>query len=229
MKKEYLGLRINGHFYTIKSISSADVDAENCFTPLCSGELPVEEGHLIVNDLNAQAKYAGYRIGSKDAHPMNSFWVDTDKHPQFEAIAGYENLDIRWKLHGVPGTFGFKLIEGLPPVSTYNYFVWKGIELDMHPYGMCYHDLHQKNSTGVIEWLQINNIDLIIVGGLATDYCVKVSVLQFLEAGFDVILNLSACRAIAKNTEEVAIKEMKNKGAIIINNTSELEQWAIYQ
>ena len=170
MGKKYIGLKINNIFYETKVISSADVDAENCFTPYCMGELPVPDGHLIVNDLNTQSSYAIFRIGSKDAHPMASLWVDTDKNPQFSKIAGYENLDIRWKIHGVPGTFGFKLIEGLPAVIEYDYFVWKGIELDMHPYGMCFHDLHQKMSTGVIEWLNSKNVKLIIVGGLATDY-----------------------------------------------------------
>lgn len=224
---KYKGLNINGTMFTVTEIASADVDAENCFTPLCMGELPVPEGNLIVDDLNAQAKYAAYRVGSKDAHSMASLWADSDKHPQFEQIAEYENLDIRWKMHGVPGTFGFKLIEGLPKVTDYDYFVWKGIELDMHPYGMCFHDLHQKMSTGIIEWLKFRNVKVIIVGGLATDYCVKATVMELLNAGFKVILNLSACRGIAPDTTQNAVDEMKNAGAIIINQTSELDQMVI--
>jgi len=230
--KEYLGLKINDILFKKSEITSLDVDAENCFTPLCMGELPVTEGHLIVNDLNEQAKRAKYRVGSKDAHSMASLWVDSDKNPQFSQIAGYENLDIRWKVHGVPGTFGFKLIEGLPKVIDYDFFVWKGIELDMHPYGMCYHDLNQKMSTGVIEWLRNKGVYVCIVGGLATDYCVKVTVLQLLKAGFFVILNLSACRAIDSETEKAAIQEMQTEGKvkfIIVNTTDEIEQFAVYK
>ena len=230
--KKYIGLRINNVFYHINEIVSTDVDAENCFTPFCMGELPVQGGHLIVDDLNKQAKKAGKRIGSKDAHSMASLWVDTDKNPQFSEIAGYENLDVRWKVHGVPGTFGFKLIEGLPKVVDYDYFVWKGIELDMHPYGMCFHDLHQKMSTGVIEWLNTNRIYVCIVGGLATDYCVAITVKQLLKAGFIVIFNLAACRSISKETEEKAIKEIIELGKekiIIINKTEELENFSVYE
>jgi nicotinamidase/pyrazinamidase len=234
MGKCLWGLDIHGvGKFRLKEIASGDVDAENCFTPLCAGELPVEDGHLIVDDLNAQAKYAQYRVGSKDAHSMASLWVDSDKHPQFEKIAGYADLDIRWKIHGVPGTFGFNLIEGLPPVTDYDYFVWKGIELNMHPYGMCYHDLHKKLSTGMIEWLRDKGVKLIIVGGLATDYCVFQTVMEFLAAGFTVILNLSACRGIAPDTTVDAIQKMRDgvKGnrAIIIEKTAELEAMAIYE
>jgi nicotinamidase/pyrazinamidase len=229
---KYVGLRINNVIYKKYEIASTDVDAENCFTPYCMGELPVKEGHLIVNDLNEQAKRAAYRIGSKDAHSMASLWVDTDKNPQFSEIAGYENLDIRWNVHGVPGTFGFKLIEGLPKVTEYNYFVWKGIELDMHPYGMCYHDLHQKMSTGVLEWLHSKGVYVCIVGGLATDYCVKVTVEQLLKSGFIVILNLSACRSISKEGEVSAIESMIKLGGnkfIIINKTEELDNLSVYE
>ena len=50
--KEYIGLKIHSIIYKKNEIASLDVDAENCFTPYCMGELPVKEGHLIVNDLN---------------------------------------------------------------------------------------------------------------------------------------------------------------------------------
>ena len=234
MGKALWGLNIPGvGEFRLKEIASADVDAENCFTPLCAGELPVKDGHNIVDDLNAQVKYAFYRVGSKDAHSMASLWVDSDRHPQFEKIAGYTNLDIRWKMHGVPGTFGFRLIAGLPAVTDYDHFVWKGIELDMHPYGMCYHDLHKKMSTGMIEWLRDKGVKLIIVGGLATDYCVFQTVMEFLTAGFTVILNLSACRGIDVKTTAEAINKMgegvDGNGAIMIENTAELETMAIYE
>jgi nicotinamidase/pyrazinamidase len=209
--------------YRKKEIASFDVDAENCFTPLCPGELPVPDGHLIVDELNEQDKYAEYRLGSKDAHSLASWWIDTDKHPQFEPIKGYEDMDLRWKVHGVPGTFGFELINGLPGVKEYDYFTWKGIELNMHPYGALFHDITEKMSTGVIEFLQSKQIKLVIVGGLATNYCVKATVLQLIKAGFAVILNLGACRAIDDGTEEASIEEMKDAGVTVVDSASEIE------
>lgn len=204
-------------------VASIDVDAEKTFTPLCPGELPVPEGHMIVEELNGQAKIAKYRIGTKDAHSMASWWVDTDKFPQFTPIEGYEDMDLRWKMHGVPGTYGFELLDGLPKVKEYDYFVWKGIELNMHPYGACYHDITEKMSTGIIEFLASKQVETVIVGGLATDYCVRVTVLQLLKAEFSVILNLGACRGINPETTAKAIETMGAMGAIIVKSYKEIE------
>lgn len=202
-------------------IASFDVDCQYTFTPICPNELPVPDALAIVNELNHQAKCAQYRLGSKDAHSPSAVWLADEKNPPFTPVDG-EHVDIRWAAHAMIGTKGFELIEKLPTVSEYDFFVWKGIEPDMHPYGACYHDLTHKLSTGVIEFLQTKQVTTIIVGGLATDYCVKNTVLQLLDAGFDVIVNLAACRGIADDTVNSAIMEMEAQGASIINTVNEL-------
>ena len=203
--------------------TSFDVDAQKCFTYRCPEELPVKGGEDIAPALNKQATFAKYRVGSKDCHSPASLWVDTDKNPQFTPIPGYENLDIRWKVHGVPGTPGFNLIKGLPKVTEYDFFVWKGQELDMHPYGACYHDLKNKMSTGLIEWLQAKGVTAVVVGGLATDFCVKQTALQLAEAGFTVIVNLEASRGIwATVTEAELADQFRAVGILVVNNEAEL-------
>lgn len=202
-------------------VASFDVDAQNCFTPVCPDELPVPGGTEIVAELNAQAKLAEYRIGSKDAHSPQAVWVADAQNPQFSPVQG-PNVDIRWNVHAVPGTKGFELIEGLPHPAEYDFFVWKGVEPDMHPYGACYHDLADSKSTGVIEWLRAHGVTHVIVGGLATDYCVKTTVLQLRKAGFDVVVNLGACRGIATNTIEEATHAMRAAGARFVNSHAEI-------
>lgn len=207
-----------------ETTASIDVDAQNTFTPKCPLELPVVGGDEIAPELNAQATYAKHRVGTKDCHSPASLWVDTDKNPQFSPIPGYENLDIRWKVHGVPGTPGYNLIDGLPKVSDYDFFVWKGQELDMHPYGACYHDLHNKMSTGLIEWLKDKGVKTCIVGGLASDFCVRLTVLQLRKANFDVIVNIGACRGIwATTTQEEQIKEFEDAGCIVVGSAEYLD------
>ena len=78
--------------------------------------------------------------------------------------------------------------------------------------------------TGVIEFLQSRGIKAVICGGLATDYCVKNTVLQLVRAGFTVILNLAACRGIAPDTVAAALDEMRGAGVIIVNNSAELKE-----
>jgi len=202
--------------------ASFDVDAQYTFTQVCPDELPVENGTEIVCALNEQAKYARLRLGSKDAHSPSAIWIADESKPMFSPVEG-NNVDVAWNQHAVPGTKGFELIEGLPAPVDYDFFVWKGIELDLHPYGACYHDLADKMSTGVIEYLKQNKIEHVIVGGLATDYCVKTTALQLQNAGFEVTINLDACRGIAEDSTALAIKEMQQQGVRIIKTAQDLE------
>ena len=201
--------------------ASFDVDAQNGFTPVCPDELPVEDGCAIVPALNVQSTYASLRVGSQDAHPANAIWAASDENPSFSAVEG-DDVDIRWNMHCVPGTKGFELINGLPPVTDYDFMVFKGVEPTMHPYGACYHDLNDKMSTGIIEFLKTKGVETVLCGGLATEYCLKLTALQLADAGFKVIVNLSACRAINNNDVEQAILEMKAKGVVVVNDCSEL-------
>lgn len=203
-------------------IASFDVDAQNTFTPHCPEELPVPGGGEIVAELNRQAQFAAFRVGSKDAHSPKADWLTDAEHPIFTPLKA-ENMDQYWPAHAIVGSKGFELISGLPPVHHYDYFVWKGVEPDMHPYGACFHDLAEKMSTGVIEFLGANGVTTVLVGGLATDYCVKTTVLQLCRANFRVIVNLSACRAIAADTETSALKAMVAAGASIIHSCQQLD------
>ena len=203
-------------------IASFDIDAQKCFTPLCPNELPVPDGHNIVDALNLQASLATLRIGCKDAHPNNAIWIADNDNPQYSAIDG-PHVDIRWAKHAIVGSTGFQLLDSLPHPCEYDYFVWKGVEPDMHPYGGCYHDLAEKLSTGVIEYLTLHEVDTVILGGLAMDYCVKTTALQLLKANFNIIINLSACRGIHPDTIQLSMDEMQLAGALILDDFNSIK------
>ncbi|MEL0630543.1 isochorismatase family protein [Psychromonas aquatilis] len=203
---------------------SFDVDPQCGFTPICPDELPITEGDLIVDELNAQAAFAQYRLVSKDCHPEQAPWIATSPEQIMTPVEGdHPNLDIKWPAHCVVGTKGNTLIPGLPSESSYDLVVEKGIDPLKHPYGACYHDLSDQESTGVLEWLVAHQIELVIVGGLATDYCVKTTVLQLCNANVQVLVNLAACRGVDNETTEKAIQEMQNAGAKMIKSSQELE------
>ena len=115
--------------------ASIDVHAQNTFTTICPDELPIPGATEIVSQLNAQAKKTKLRVGSKEAHNRNATWVTHHPSKQLTPIEG-ENVDVCWVPHSIVGTTGFNLMEGLPAPTAYDYFVWEGIELDMHPYGV---------------------------------------------------------------------------------------------
>ena len=187
-------------------IAAFDIDAQNTFTPVCPDELPVAEGDQIVEELNAQA-----------------VWIAGNGHPVLSPVSGYPDVDVYWPAHAIVGTKGFEFITGLDP-KNYDFQVYKGIEIDKHPYGACYHDLANTLSTGAIEYLREHGITTVICGGLATDYCVKNTVLQLRAAGFEVILNLAACRGIAPDTVAAALEEMRTHDVTIVENTAELKK-----
>ncbi|WP_347506235.1 isochorismatase family protein [Pseudomonas anguilliseptica] len=175
-------------------IASFDVDAQKGFTPLCPDELPVAGGEQIAPALNELASRAHLRLGSKDAHSPHAAWI-APSHAQ--------------------------MLKPLP--LDYDYFVWKGVEPDLHPYGACYHDLAEKRSTGAIEFLLHNGVQRVLVGGLALDYCVKTTALQLRRAGFEVGVYLPACRAIAEATAQNACSEMCAAGIELYASLDELD------
>ncbi len=207
-------------------VACFDVDAQRTFSPLCPDELPVVEGDQIVDELNRQAQFAGWRLGSKDAHSPKAAWVTDDPDKIGQSGVGLENAREFWPVHAVPGTEGFELLPGLPRPVEYDFFVWKGVELDMHPYGACYHDIAERMSTGVIEWLMARTVSTVLVGGLATDYCVKATAMQLARAGFNTVLNLAACRGIAEASTAEALAAMRATGVMVIESADELEQAA---
>lgn len=204
-------------------IAAFDIDAQQTFTPLCPDELPVAGGDGIAAELNAQAQFASLRVASRDAHSPKAVWIANANHAPLTPVTGYADSDLYWPSHAIVGTKGFEFIPGLDP-NAYAFQVYKGIEPDKHPYGACYHDLKDTLSTGVIEFLQSRDIKAVICGGLATDYCVKNTVLQLVRAGFTVILNLAACRGIAPDTVAAALDEMRGTGVIIADNSAELKE-----
>jgi len=104
-------------------IVSIDVDAQKTFTPLCPKELPVAEGHLIVDELNAQAALADLRVMTKDAHHTAAKWL-VDNPIDMLKSTGLPDADLTWVSHAMVGTYGYELLDGLPSAKEYDYCVY---------------------------------------------------------------------------------------------------------
>lgn len=209
---------LKGRVVNLNETASLDVDPQKGFSELCPNELPVPGALEIVPELNEQGQFVKLRVASKDAHSAHAIWRASADKPQFSVIEGYKNLDIRWNPHCIVGTPGFEFLPGLD-AEAYSFIAYKGIEPDKHPYGACYHDLADAQSTGLIEFLRENGIRNVIVGGLATSYCVKKTVLQLCSSySFKVFVNLAACRDITGAPTAESIKEMEEAGAIVLDD-----------
>jgi nicotinamidase/pyrazinamidase len=205
-------------------IASLDVDPQKGFTVLCPDELPVIGGDTIVPVLNAIASIVDIRTVSRDLHPAEALWNAATPDEMLQPV-GLKNVDIKWNPHCRVGTYGAELLDGLPhPIEGYDFCANKGMDADSHPYGACYHDLGGELSTGLIEYYHSKGVKRVVVGGLATDFCVKISVLQLLQAGFSVALVKSATFAALPELYDTAIEEMRSAGAIIFETVPTREE-----
>lgn len=175
------------------------VDAQNGFTELCPNELPVKGALEIVSEINRIRAMGFINVASGDAHVPSAPWITTNPELIASDIPGSagKNYDLYWPAHCMAGTYGSRLIDGLGTPTEYDYFVWKGVDPDLHPYSCVYHDFSRRLSTGLIEYLRSRNVRNVIVTGLALDYCVTASALDLNDAGFNVILVYSATRSVA--------------------------------
>jgi nicotinamidase/pyrazinamidase len=202
--------------------ASFDVDCQKGFSCDCPEELPVSGAKEIVRELNRQAKIAKYRIGSKDAHPQVAEWMCRYPLGNGQPTKKLPYAPHQWVSHCVVGTEGFELLDGLPHPLDYDFFVWKGQEPDVHPYGACYHDQKERKSTGVIEWMKTREVHTVVLGGIATDYCLKTTAIQVAKAGFETYVNLKACRGIDPVMVERAKHQMETACITLLETLKDL-------
>lgn len=176
------------------------VDVQNDFCP--GGSLAVPEGDAVVPVLNQyleRASAAGIPIvASRDWHPQET--------AHFAAFGG------TWPVHCVQGTPGadFHAELRLPPETL---IASKGMSARDEGYSALEGQL--PDGRNVLDALRELGVTRIHAGGLATDYCVRATVLGALAAGFETFLLRDASRAVdvTPGDGERAIAEMLAAGA----------------
>ena len=170
------------------------VDVQHDFLP--GGALGVAGGDAVVAPLVRAAREVALVVKTRDAHPAG--------HCSFAAQGG------PWPPHCVTGTPGAELhpaIAALPgPVID------KGTALDADAYSGFDGD------TGLAALLRDAGITHVVVGGLATDYCVKATVRGALDAGFEVTVLREAIAAVdvEPGDGDRALEEMTHAGARVV-------------
>jgi len=183
------------------------VDVQNDFCP--GGALAVPNGDRVVAVLNrclADAARHGVRVyASRDWHPAVS--------DHFIAFGG------PWPPHCVQHTPGAEFHPDLhlPPATV---VITKGD--DPHQHGYSAFDGHTDEGRSLLEDLRAHDIDEVVIGGLATDYCVRESVLDARRAGVRVTVLEDAVAGIdVKNGDsERAFADMRAAGAHVTPSTA---------
>ncbi|HEU0033016.1 MAG TPA: bifunctional nicotinamidase/pyrazinamidase [Kofleriaceae bacterium] len=127
---------------------------------------------------------------------------------------------VMWPAHCVQGTRGAELHAALDRDRLTKVFR-KGTDPEIDSYSGFF-DNGRRKSTGKGEWLLQHGVRELVVLGLATDYCVKFTVLDGLQLGFAVTLVEDGCRGVNLDPDdsERAIAAMRDAGATIMTSAA---------
>jgi nicotinamidase/pyrazinamidase len=196
------------------------VDVQADFTELESGSLavPGTDAQYIdaVQKSTQRFLQQGFQIYfTQDWHPADhmSFYTNNPDTEPLQIIEIEGRPQVMWPPHCVQGTQGAEIIVTVDASAK---TMRKGMDSRFDSYSGFTDDGGHKTELDNV--LRQDSIHKLIIYGLATDYCVKATVMDALEGGYQVDVNLDLCRGVSQETTESAIREMKASGAIILGS-----------
>lgn len=177
-----------------KSSALIVVDMQNDFI---NGSLAVPNADTIIPVINDYIRLFEKNglivVFTRDWHPEN--------HCSFKENGGI------WPKHCIQNTYGAEFHKDLY-IPKNKYIISKAFLPDLEAYSGF-------EKTELNDLLKKNNIDTLFICGVATDYCVKQTVLSALELGYKTYLLVDAIKGVDLNNfdSEKAINEMISKGA----------------
>ena len=178
-------------------------DFQNDFTP--GGALPVPEGDRIAAPLNRLLDEFDLVVATRDWHP-----------PDHGSFLGVEVDPARWRGADPPSIWPPHCLQGTPGAELHPALerakVDVVIDKGQDPNSQGYSGFQD---TRLADLLRERGIDRLFVGGLATDYCVKNTVLDALALGLDVVVLEDAVGGVEAQPGDSAraVEEMKEAGA----------------
>ena len=168
------------------------VDVQRDFLP--GGSLGVRNGEAVVGPLRTLAAEAALVVATRDFHP--------EHHCSFVERGG------PWPPHCVIGSPGALIHPGIDSIASL--VVSKGTDEDVDAYSGF-------DGTGLGGMLRSAGVERVIIGGLATDYCVRATALAALLEGFETEVVLEAIRAVDVHAGDGdrAVEEMSRAGVRI--------------
>ena len=148
------------------------VDVQNDFCP--GGALGVAGGDELAPALAEAARAVGTVVATRDRHPAD--------HVSFAACGG------PWPAHCVDGTAGAELHPSVAGMR-FDRIQDKGGDRDREAYSGF-------DGTDLGEYLRGRGVERVLVGGVATDYCVRATALDAARAGFATTVLVDAVAAV---------------------------------
>lgn len=202
------------------------VDMQNDFLP--GGSLPVEEGDLIIEEINRTAKefkkYGGFVVLTQDWHPKIHLSFASNhpgKNPGDEFISEDRAIGpVLWPDHCVQNTKGAKFHKNLK-LDLSDKIIQKGMNPNVDSYSG-FQDNDKKSETGLREYLESKSIKRIFVCGLALDYCCYFTAMDGVDFGYEVyfLFNLTKGIDLPEGNIKNTLENMKKKDIKFVTKAS---------
>lgn len=193
------------------------IDVQNDFVP--GGALAVSGGDEVVPLINELQEKFDFVVATQDWHPSNHGSFAATHKKEIGQVIDLEGLEqIMWPEHCVQGSKGAEFHPDLD-ISKIRKVFRKGQDVNADSYSGFF-DNGKKKDTGLGDYLKEQGIIEVAVVGLATDYCVKFTVLDSLDLGFNTTVIEDACRGVDLNDGDVqkSLELMEEKGAKIVSS-----------
>lgn len=192
------------------------IDLQNDFMP--GGPLGVRDADTLPERVNSLQRFFPRVIATQDYHPADHVSFATN-HPG-KAVSDLIEVDgvkqVLWPSHCVQGSTGADLVRTLE-TQRIEMVVRKGCDRSVDSYSGFF-DVARKHATGLSDYLRAEALLELAVAGVATDYCVKFTVLDALAEGFRVSVVADCCRGVdlRPGDSDRAMEEMREAGARIV-------------
>ena len=195
------------------------VDLQNDFCP--GGALAVTGGDAVLPITKALMPTSEHVIATQDWHPESheSFASQHEGREPGELIELHGLTQVLWPDHCVQGSKGAEFALDIGGAKVFQ----KGMQADVDSYSGFF-DNGRRGDTGLGAYLTDSGIQKLFVLGLATDYCVRFTVLDALSLGFEVTLFEDACRGVGLQAGDIegAVAAMRDAGATIASSTDRI-------
>lgn len=203
------------------------VDLQNDFCR--AGALEVLDSESVIGTANNVITYCQQQnivvIASQDWHPADHLSFAVNSGTQVGTEGNLNGLrQIWWPVHCVQHQKGAQFHPALNQSAIQATFQ-KGINATIDSYSAFFDNDHQ-HATQLDRWLTENKIKHLYIMGLATDYCVKFTVLDAVQLGYQVTVIQDGCRGVNLHPEDShnALQEMVLAGAKLITSSDLLTQ-----
>jgi nicotinamidase/pyrazinamidase len=185
------------------------IDPQVDFCP--GGALAVPDGDQVIAPINALAARFSHCVLSQDWHPRDhaSFASQHGVAP-FSLIQMPYGEQVAWPDHCVQDTPGAQFHPDLK-LANIQKIVRKGANREIDSYSAFLENDHV-TPTGLGPYLEREGARRLFLAGLALDYCVRFTAEDAVQLGFEAVVIVDACRAIAPATQSSALQRFEQLG-----------------